>query len=116
MRSLRRVFYEVKSFMGHGTMEDVEKLHHKLVFLLDPDYDHKKCRDFVFNLLKRKKEWLFLFVTDPDVDPTNNRAERSLMPSVMYRKTSGGTRSDSGDRVYETLASVSYTSKLRKSN
>ncbi|EQD28858.1 hypothetical protein B2A_14727, partial [mine drainage metagenome] len=57
-----------------------------------------------------------LFVTDPDVDPTNNRAERSLMPSVMYRKTSGGTRSDSGDRVYETLASVSYTSKLRKGN
>ena len=40
------------------------------------------------NLLKRKKEWLFKFVTDPEGEPTNNRAERALRPSVMYRKSS----------------------------
>ena len=67
------------------------------------------------NLLKRKKEWLFKFVTDPDVEPTNNRAERSLRPSVMYRKRNGGTRSDSGDRIYERIYSPHYTFKLRKS-
>ena len=116
LRSLKNVYDEAKSLRGHGTMEDVERLHRKLVFFLDSDYEHKKCRDFAENLLKRRKEWIFKFVTDPQVESTNNRAERALRPSVIYRKTNGGTRSESGDRVYETLASVSYTSRIRKSN
>jgi transposase len=116
LRSLRRVYHEAKQFHGHGTMEDVDNLYSKLVFLLDSDYEHTKSRKFVDNLLKRKKEWLFGFVVHKDVEPTNNRAERALRPSVMYRKTNGGTRSETGDRTYEKLASISYTSRLRKSN
>ena len=115
LRSLKRVYREAKAFEGHGTVEDLEKLHHRLIFLIDSDYDHRDCRSFVDNLLKRKKEWLFKFVTDPDVEPTNNRAERALRPSVMYRKRNGGTRSESGDRVYERIYSLHYTSKLKKS-
>ena len=74
-------------------MDDMENLHHKLVFLLDSDYDHKRSKRFVGNLLKRRKEWLFNFVMDPHVEPTNNRAERALRPSVIYRKVSGGSTS-----------------------
>ena len=66
------------------------------------------------NLLKRKKEWLFRFVIDPEVEPTNNRAERALRPAVIDRKVSGGTRSSKGSKAYETLHSVFYTRKLRK--
>ncbi len=112
LRSLKRVYDEAKSYHGRGTMEDVQNLYHRLVFLLDSDYDHVKCRHFVDNLLKRKKEWLFQFVMNPDVESTNNRAERALRPSVIYRKSNGGTRSERGDRYYETLASVLYSSKL----
>ena len=97
-------------------MEDVENLYHGLVFLLDPDYYRVKCMHFVDNFLKRKSQWLFKFVTDPDVEPTNNRAERALWPSVMYRKRNGGTGSESGDRVYERIYSLHYTSKLKKSS
>jgi len=39
---------------------------------------------------------LFVFVTDPAVPATNNLAERSLRPSVIARKISGGTRSPKG--------------------
>ena len=46
------------------------------------------------SLLGWKKERLFRFVIDPDVEPTNSRAGRTLRPSVMYRKHNGGTRSD----------------------
>ena len=97
-------------------MDDVEKLYHKLTFLLGSDYEHKKSRRFVENLLKRKKEWLFQFVINPDVESTNNRAERALRPSVIYRKTSGGSRSERGAEIYTTLHSIYYTSKLRKKN
>ena len=73
-RSLQAVFDEAKTFRGHGTMDDMENLHHKLVFLLDSDYEHKRSRKFVDNLLKRKKEWLFSFAMDPCIEKTNKMA------------------------------------------
>ena len=94
----------------------MENLYHSLIFFLDSDYDHVKCRHFVDNLLKRKREWLFQFVMNPEVESTNNRAERALRPSVIYRKTSGGSRSERGAEIYTTLHSIYYTSKLRKRN
>ena len=115
-RSLQRVHEEAKKFHGHGGMDDVENLYHSLIFFLDSDYDHVKCRHFVDNLLKRKREWLFQFVMNPEVESTNNRAERALRPSVIYRKTSGGSRSERGAEIYTTLHSIYYTSKLRKRN
>ncbi len=97
-------------------MDDVENLHHKLVFLLDSDYDSRKCRKFAENLLKRKKEWLFNFVMNPEVEPTNNRAERALRPSVIHRKISGGSRSERGAEIYTRVYSIYCTSKLRGTN
>jgi len=70
----------------------------------------------VNNLLKRKKEWLFNFVMNPDVEPTNNRAERALRPSVIYRKISGGSRSERGAEIYTRVYSIYYTTKLRGKN
>ena len=115
-RSLQTVFEDAKEFSGHGTTDDIERLYHKLVFLLDSDYEHARSRRFVDNLLKRKKEWLFRFVIDPDVEATNNRAERALRPSVIYRKVSGGSRSERGAEIYTRIYSVYYTSKLRGRN
>ena len=115
-RSLQTVFGEAKAFNGHGTTDDIERLYHKLVFLLDSDYEHRRSRRFVDNLLKRKKEWLFRFVIDPKVEATNNRAERALRPSVIYRKVSGGSRSERGAEIYTRIYSVYYTSKLRGRN
>ena len=100
--SLQKLYEEAKEFKGHEKEEDVDHLHEKLTFLLDTDYEHLKTRKFVENLLKRKKEWLFRFVIDPEVELTNNRAERAIRPSVIYRKVSGGTRSPRGTKAYDT--------------
>ena len=90
--SLQKVYEIAKEFDGHGSRGDVDHLYERLTFLLDTGYEHIRTRKFVDNLLRRKKEWLFRFVIDPEVEPTNNRAERALRPSVIYRKVSGGTR------------------------
>ncbi|MEM4104760.1 MAG: transposase [Thermoplasmatales archaeon] len=42
-----------------------------------------KTEGLVDNFLKRKKELLFRFVIDLEVEPTNNRTERALRPSVV---------------------------------
>ena len=96
--SLQKVHKEVKSFRGHGTMEDVDHLYENLVFLLDRDYAHRRSRKLVDNLLRRRRDWLSRFFIDPEVELTNNRAERALRPSVIYRKASGGSRRIGGQR------------------
>ena len=115
-KGLQTIYDEAKEYHGHGTMKDVKKLHHDLTFLLTSHYEHKRSQRFVENLLKRKKEWLLQFVMNSNVEPMNNRAERGLRPPVIYRKTSGGSRSERGAEIYTKIYSIYYTSKLRGKN
>jgi hypothetical protein len=56
---------------------------------------------------------LFVFVADPRVPSDNNAAERSLRPSVIARKISGGTRSAKGSKTRTTLMTLFGTWKLQ---
>ena len=49
---------------------------------------------------------LFVFVSNADVPPDNNAAERSLRHLVVSRKVSGGTRSPQGTDSKMALASL----------
>lgn len=55
------------------------------------------------------RERLWTFVDQPQIEPTNNAAERSLRPAVIWRKLSFGTKSSAGSRFVETLSSVIET-------
>lgn len=56
---------------------------------------------------------LFLFVTRRDVPATNNDCERALRPSVIFRKVTGGFRSQWGAHTYAAAASVIATGRRR---
>ena len=43
---------------------------------------------------------LFTFLEHPEAPPDNNRSERDLRPMVVYRKVTGGFRSDWGADLY----------------
>lgn len=55
------------------------------------------------------RERLWTFLDHEGVEPTNNAAERSLRPAVIWRKLSFGTHSAAGSRFVETLLSVIET-------
>jgi transposase len=55
------------------------------------------CQD----ILKRR-EALWTFVPIAGVEPTNNGAERSIRPGVLWRKGSFGTQSEAGSRFVES--------------
>ena len=61
-------------------------------------------------------ENLFRFVTDPDIDPTNNISERELRELVIIRKISNGSRSPRGANATAMLLSIIQTLRLRKEN
>jgi transposase len=69
------------------------------------------CRD----ILKRR-EALWTFVQVEGVEPTNNTAERSLRPGVLWRKGSLGTQSAEGSRFVESMMTVVTTLKQQQRN
>ena len=52
---------------------------------------------------------LWNFTDHQGAEATNNRAERALRHAVLWRKTSNGTQTDTGDRFVERILSIRET-------
>lgn len=52
---------------------------------------------------------MWRFLTEPDLPPTNNLAERCLRKPVLWRKGSFGTDSPDGSRFVERILTVVAT-------
>jgi len=61
------------------------------------------------NRLAKQRPHLLGCLKDVRVEPTNNRAERSLRPAVIARKLSCGNKTDRGRRSWQILASLAAT-------
>jgi transposase len=63
--------------------------------------------------LRQRWRALWTFARVPDLEPTNNHAERMLRPAVIWRNTSFGCSSDQGCRFVERMLSVIQTCRLQ---
>ena len=57
---------------------------------------------------------LFFFLQRAAVPPTNNASEQALRNSVIYRKVTGGFRSDWGAQLYANLISILETARRQE--
>ncbi len=55
-------------------------------------------------------------VLHPEIEPTNNRAERALREFVVQRKITGTLRNEKGTRITETIMTAIATWKLQGLN
>jgi transposase len=71
----------------------------------------KNAENFRNRLLDTKREYkrLFVFLDYPDIEPTNNHAERALRKLVIFRKICFGTRSAQGSYCHSVLPSLIST-------
>ncbi|MCX7120727.1 MAG: IS66 family transposase [Gammaproteobacteria bacterium] len=72
-----------------------------------------KAARFCKNLLQNFNA-LWTFLETEDVEPTNNHAERSLRPSVIWRKKYFCTRSNYGTEYVARSASINMTCRLQQ--
>jgi hypothetical protein len=63
--------------------------------------------------LWKQRDHLWTFLDHPDVDATNNLAERQLRPAVIARKLSCGNKTPAGARTWEVLTSLAATCTQR---
>ena len=54
---------------------------------------------------------MFAFLTMPDVEATNLRAEQFIRPAVVNRKIWGGNRTDHGARTWERIVTFLATAR-----
>ena len=69
------------------------------------------CRE-----LYEHRTWLWAFVRQPGVEPTNNASERALRHAVIWRKLSFGTQSAGGSRFVETMLTIIETCRQQRRN
>jgi transposase len=92
-------------------LEQVQRIEHICDWLLKRSLSQEETARFQ-RRYRKYRQCLFVFLHRNDVDPTNNRSERALRPSVIHRKVSGGFRSAWGASTYAALASVIDTAEL----
>lgn len=76
------------------------------------EYQNVEVKAFIEKVQNGFDHW-FTFILHPEVEPTNNRAERALREHVVQRKIFGTLRNEKGARIYETLVTIIATWKQR---
>lgn len=78
-------------------------------------YSHDSMKELV-NKVKNGKEFWFTCVLYPEIEPTNNRAERGLRKFVVIEKIIGCLRSEQGKKNMQVMLSVFQTWRLQGLN
>ena len=83
---------------------------------IDLIFDHHQLKNEAGTLARsliRQIDSLWVFLEVSGVEPTNNRAERTLRFGVLWRKRSKGTQSEKGNRWVERVLSFKQTCQMR---
>ncbi|MCP5065463.1 MAG: transposase [bacterium] len=91
-----------------------EKLDHQLRERVLSDADNQRMLEGIRKQHESGRVLLFLEI--PEVEPTNNRAERGLRSAVIARKVSQCSKNETGAGIYEAMKSITATLKLRGYN
>ena len=65
----------------------------------------QRCRTILWNHFE---QW-FAFVVEPEIEPTNWKAEQAIRPAVVNRKVWGGNRTATGAQAQSIAMSVVET-------
>lgn len=115
-RRLKNIYKQAVKLEHKAAEEQIEKLLHQIDLITSRRYKHVEVHKFVKSVCKKHREDLFRFVNNPEIESTNNRAERGLRHAVVIRKISNGSRSKKGAKITSNLLSVIETLKLQNQN
>jgi hypothetical protein len=90
--------------------KEIDWLRSKLKRLESMPVDHERAERLQKRLQKYHEQWL-TFIDHPELQPTNNLAERALRPLVVLRKLTFGNRSPEGARRTGVLMSIVETAR-----
>ena len=107
---------EARKIKDHKIREQkYEFLVNELDRWIQVHWSYRKLKPVVKKIKNGKEHW-FTCVLHPEIEPTNNRAERGLRSWVVLRKIIGCLRTKKGENTTEIMMSLFQTWKLRGLN
>ena len=99
-----------------GFIRSMEKIKTGFLKRMRRPPDHKLAKKLAKRFKRKAAENYFRFLTEPDVEPTNNGTERQIRPVVIDRRITQGTRGDAGMRWCERIWTTLATCKKQRRN
>ena len=113
LASLRKLFHVIhrrKEFASEATFRRrLTAIRNQLVYDAIMESPGTREADNLADRFASHYESFFTFITNPDIEPTNNAAERAIRPIAIHRRVTQGTRSARGRTCWERLWSVIAT-------
>ena len=115
---IHMLFDEIKQFNSKEHTEKqrarkYKQMTAKLQRILAYYSRYAECEGVIKYIDFHLESW-FTCIKIAGVEPTNNYAEQAIRETVIVRKIIGAFRSESGTKVYETLASLLATWQFQK--
>jgi hypothetical protein len=111
LREARQLWRDQRAGKANKFQAEVERIEEELTSHLRPrmlkDEDNQRLLDGIG--LQHDRGRVLLFLHDPTIEPTNNRAERALRPAVIARKLSHGSKNERGAEAFAGFTSVIQT-------
>jgi transposase len=111
LREARQLWRDQRAGKAEKFPTEAERIEKELTMHLRPrmlkDEDNQRLLDGIG--LQHDRGRVLLFLHDPAIEPTNNRAERSLRPAVIARKLSHGSKNERGAEAFAGFTSVIQT-------
>lgn len=104
---IHSIFNDCKEFMENNPSEDARKSMHeamgaRMKWLVQLNYESEAVKKFASKISNGFEYW-FTFILHPEIEPTNNIAERALREHVVIRKIIGTLRNKKGVFMHETI-------------
>src|SRR6266478_760075 len=115
LKQARQLWRDQRAGKARNFQVRAERIEEKITGHLRPrrlqDVDNQRLLDGIG--LQHDRGNLLRFLHEPDVEPTNNRGERTLRPAVIVRGLSHGSKNDRGAEAFTAFSSVVQTAVKR---
>lgn len=111
--ALKTIRQQLKAEEFNHRVRHLEVWADNLLMIEKLDHHLQPAEEAVRRRLVKHRDHLFEFLNHPEVEATNNHAERQLRPAVIARKLSCGNRTEKGAGTWEILQSLVVTSHQR---
>jgi transposase len=110
LRKLFRVIHRRDEYVSSVTFQrSLEKAREQLVWDATKRSPHTREATNLAKRFRENAESYFRFITEPNIEPTNNLAEQAIRFVAIHRRLTQGTRSADGRRWCERIWTVIQT-------
>ena len=116
IKKLFKTLHRSDELTETGFARRMEQIKRGFLSIMRRPPDHKLAKKLAHRFKGKAAETYFRFLTDPNVEPTNNGTEREIRHTVIDRRITQGTRGNAGMRWCERIWTTIATCKKQERN